>query len=81
VALSLDLAQNIHAVVVAQSSRHLVVVHGKVVFLDTPQFGQTGRVDNLEDAGVTALPGNVAGVPLCGVIEQLLQKVPQKATI
>lgn len=80
-ALPLDLAQDVDPVVVAQGPGHLVVVHRQVVLLDPPQPGQPGWVDNLEDARLLVLPLDVAGVPLRPVVQQLLQKVPQQATI
>ena len=43
--------------------------------------GQSGRVNNLEDAGLLVLPLDVAGVPLGPVVQQLLQEVPQQATV
>jgi hypothetical protein len=43
--------------------------------------GQPGRVDNLEDARLLVLPLDVAGVPLGPVVQQLLQEVPQQATV
>lgn len=46
--LALDLAQNVHPVVVSEGPRHLVVIHRQVILLDAPQFGQTWRVDNFE---------------------------------
>ena len=39
VSLPLDLAEDVDAVVVAQRPGHLIVVHGQVVLLDTPQPG------------------------------------------
>jgi hypothetical protein len=80
-ALSLDLAQDVYAVVVAKGSGHFVVVHGEMVLLDAPKLGQAGGVHNFEDASIAALPGNVAGIPLCRVVEKLLKEIPQEATI
>ncbi len=37
VPLSLDLPEDVDPVVVAQGAGHLVIVHGQVVLLDTPQ--------------------------------------------
>ena len=81
VALSLDLPEYVDPVVVPQRPRHLVVVHGEVVLLDAPQLGQARRVDDLEHAGVLVLPRDVGGVAPGGVVEQLLQKVPQEAAV
>lgn len=79
--LALDLPQNVDAVVVPKGPRHLVVVHGQVILLDTPEFGQTSRIDDLEDTRISAFPRNVTAVPLGGIIEKLLQEVPQEPTI
>jgi hypothetical protein len=43
--------------------------------------GQAGRVNNLEYPGLLVLPLDVAGVPLGPVVQQLLQEVPQQATV
>lgn len=81
VSLSLDFPQDVHSVVVPQSSGHLVVVHREVVLLDSPQFGQSWGINDLENASISVLPRNISGVSLSGVIQQLLQKVPKKASI
>lgn len=77
VPLALDLPQNVDSVVVPQRARHLVVVHGKMVLLDAPQLGQSRRIDNFEHARIPILPRNVTGVPLGGVVQQLLEEVPE----
>lgn len=74
---ALHLPQDVDTVVVPQCPGHFVVVHREVVLLFAPQFGQSSRVDDLEDAGVTALPRNVAAVALGRIVQQLLQEVPQ----
>ena len=79
--LSLHLPQYIDPIVVSEGPRHLVVVHGEVVLLDAPQLGQTRGVHYLEDPGVLVLPLDVSGVPLVGVVQQLLQEVPQQAAV
>lgn len=79
--LALHLAQNVDAIVVAQCARHLVVVHRQMVLLDAPQLRQAGGVDDLEDARVAALPRNEVGVALLAIVQQLLQEVPQQATV
>jgi hypothetical protein len=43
--------------------------------------GQPSRVDDLEDPRLLVLPLDVAGVPLGPVVQQLLQEVPQQATV
>ena len=62
--LSLDFSENVDSVVVSECPGHLVVVHAEVVLLDSPQLGQTGRVDNFEDPGVLVFPGYVGSVTL-----------------
>lgn len=79
--LALHLSQDIHAVVVAQSARHLVVVHGQMVLLDAPELGQAGGIDDLEDTRVAAFPGYQIAVLLVAIVQQLLQEVPQQAAI
>jgi hypothetical protein len=69
VPLSLDFAKDIDSVVISESARHLVVVHGEVVFLNAPEFGQSGRVNDLEHTRLLVLPGDVAGVALALQIE------------
>ena len=81
VPLSLDLSEYVDPVVVPQRPRHLVVVHGEVVLLDAPQLGQPRRVDDLEHPGLLFLPRDVGGVAARGVVEQLLQEVPQEAAV
>lgn len=48
-----------------------------MILLDAPQFGQSGRIYDFEHARFPILPRYVVRVPLGGVVEQLLQKVPQ----
>lgn len=79
--LALDFSQNVDAVVVAESPAHLVVVHGEVIFLYAPEPRETGRVDDLEDPGLPALPRDVVCVSLRGVVQQLLQEVPEQSAI
>ena len=50
--LSLDLAQDVDPVVVAQRPRHLVVVHGQVVLLDAPEARQPRGINYLEHSGI-----------------------------
>ena len=81
VPLSLDLSEYVDPVVVSEGPGHLVVVHGEVVLLDAPQLGQPRRVHDLEHAGLLVLPRDVGGVATGGVVEQLLQKVPQESAV
>ena len=64
-----------------QGPAHLVVVHAEVVLLDAPQARQAGGVDYLEDARLLVLPLDVGGVALAGVVEQLLEEVPEEAAV
>jgi len=52
-----------------------------MILLDAPQLGQTGGIDNLKDARITAFPGYQIAVLLIAIIQQLLQKVPKQAAI
>lgn len=52
-----------------------------MVLLDAPQFGQAGRIDDLEDARLAGLPRDEVRVALRIVVEQLLEEVPQQATV
>lgn len=56
-AFSLNLTQNIDAIIVAKSTRHFIIVHGQVILLDAPQFRQTSGVNDFEDTGFTTFPG------------------------
>jgi hypothetical protein len=80
-ALALDLPQYVDAVVVAQGPTHLVVVHGEMILLDAPEPSQARGVDDFEDPGVPALPRDVVGVTLRGIVEQLLEKVPEQSAV
>ena len=79
--LSLDLPQNVDSVIISESSAHLVIIHAQMILLNAPEPGQAGRVDDLEDAGLLVLPLDIRGVPLTWVVQQLLQEVPEQATI
>ena len=79
--LSLDLPQNVDSVVISQCSGHFVVVHGQVVLLNAPQFGQAGRIDNLKHPRVLVLPGNVGLISLLSIIQKLLQEVPEESSV
>jgi hypothetical protein len=48
-----------------------------MVLLDAPQFGEPCWIHNLEHSGIVVLPCYVVGVTLSGVIQQLLEEVPQ----
>lgn len=67
--LALNLPQDVHAVIISQSTRHLVVVHRQVVLLDAPKFRQTRWVDDLEDSCVTALPCDIIAVALLVIVQ------------
>uniref|UniRef100_A0A182QT81 Uncharacterized protein n=1 Tax=Anopheles farauti TaxID=69004 RepID=A0A182QT81_9DIPT len=81
VTFTLYLTQDVDAVVVAQGTRHLVVVHREVVLLLAPQLRQPGGIDDLKHARIAALPRDVAAVPLARIVQELLQKVPQQAAV
>lgn len=78
---SLDLPQDVHSVVIPQGTRHLVVVHGQMILLDAPQLSQTRGVHNLEHPSLAVLPRYVTRVPLGGIVQQLLQEVPQQPPV
>lgn len=69
---ALHLAQNIDAIIITQGTRHFVIVHRQMILLDAPQLGQAGGIDNLKDAGVSALPGDEIAVLLVAIVKQLL---------
>ena len=52
-----------------------------MVLLDAPEPRQSCRISDLEDAGLLVLPLDVRGVPLAWIVQQLLQEVPEQATI
>ena len=79
--LALDLPQDVDSVVVSERARHLVVVHRQVVLLNAPKLGQAGRVHDLEHPGLLVLPGDVAGVALARIVQQLLKEVPEQPTV
>lgn len=81
VTLSLDLSEYVDAVVVAQSTAHLVVVHRQMILLDAPEPRQARGVDDFEDTRFPALPRYVVCVPLRRVVEQLLQEVPEQSAV
>lgn len=74
---TLDFSQNVDAIVVTKSAAHLVVIHGQVIFLNAPESGETGWIDDLEDTGFPAFPRDIVCVSLRRVVEQLLQEVPE----
>ena len=81
VSLSLDLPQDVDSVVVAECPAHLVIVHAQMIFLNAPEPGQAGWINNLEDSGLLVLPLDVWGVSLAGIVQQLLQKVPEEPPV
>ena len=80
-AFSLYFAEDVDPVVIAEGPGHLVVVHGRMVLLDAPEASQSGRIGDFEDARFAVLPGDVVRVALARVVEQLLQEIPQQATV
>ena len=69
---TLNFSQNVDSIIISESSTHLVVVHAQMVLLNAPEPGKSGRVDDLEHAGLLVLPLDVGGVPLAGVVQKLL---------
>ena len=80
-ALSLHLPQDVDSVVISQCSTHLIIVHAQMIFLNAPEPGQSGRVNNFEDSRLLVLPLDVGGVSLPGIVQQLLQKVPEQPPV
>ena len=81
VALSLHLPQDVDSVVISQCSTHLIIVHAQMIFLNAPEPGQPGRVNDFEDSRLLVLPLYVGGVSLPGVVQQLLQEVPEQPPV
>lgn len=48
-----------------------------MVLLDAPELGEACWVNDFEDTGVAALPGNVVAVALLVVVQELLEEVPK----
>jgi len=72
VSFALHLPEDVYPVIVTQGSGHFVVVHGQVVLLYAPQFGQTRGVDNLEHSHFLVFPCYEAGETLLAIVQQLL---------
>ena len=81
VALALHFSEDVDAVVVTKGSRHFVVVHRRMVFLNAPKASQSGRIGDFEDARFAILPGDVVRITLARIVEQLLQEVPEKSSV
>lgn len=77
----LNLTQNIHAVVVPKSPAHFVVIHGEMILLYPPKSRQSRRIDDFEHPCIPAFPRDVMCIPLRGVVQKLLQEIPEKSTI
>lgn len=52
-----------------------------MILLYAPEPSQSRWIDDLEHSRLPALPRDVVGIPLRGVVQELLQKVPEKPTI
>lgn len=52
-----------------------------MVLLYSPQTGKAGWVHYLEYPSFHILPGDEAAIPLCGIVEELLEKIPQQAPV
>ena len=79
--LSLDFAEDVDPVIIAEGPGHLVVVHGRMVLLDAPESSQSGRIRDFKHARLAVLPGDVVRVALTGIVQQLLQEIPQQPTV
>ena len=78
---TLNFSENIDSIIISQSSAHLVIVHAQMVLLNAPEPGQTSRINNLEHACLLVLPLDVGSVPLSGVVQELLQEVPEQSSV
>lgn len=67
--LPLDFTKNVDSIVVPESSRHFVVIHGQVVLLNSPKTGETRRVNNLENTRLHVLPSYKTTVALGRIIQ------------
>jgi len=81
VPFALNFSQDINTIIIPQSPGHFVIVHTEVVLLDAPQTGEPSWVDDFEDAGLSVAPRDKPGVLLVLVVEQLLEEVPQQASV
>ena len=52
-----------------------------MILLNAPQLRQSCWIHDLENASVAVLPRYVVGVALRGVVEELLEEVPQQTPI
>ena len=73
---ALSLLHDSLLVVLSQRSRELVVIHGRPVLPLSPQGGDTGRVDNLEDSLLPVQPVDASRVHV-GLEQQLLDELPK----
>ena len=78
---TLNFSENIDSIIISQSSAHLVIVHAQMVLLNAPESGQTSRINNLEHACLLVLPLDVGSVSLSGVVQELLQEVPEQSSV
>jgi len=81
VAFALNLSKDVDSVVISQRPTHLVIVHGKMIFLNAPESCEPGGIDDLENASLLVLPLDVGGVPLAGVVQQLLKEIPKESAV
>lgn len=77
----LNLPKYIDSVVISEGSRHFVVVHGQMILLYAPEFGQTRRIHYFKHSRLVIFPGDEIRVPLSGVVKQLLQKIPKQSAV
>ena len=73
---ALSLLHDSLLVVLSQRSREFVVIHGRPVLPLSPQGGDTGRVDNLEDSLLPVQPVDASRVHV-GLEQELLDELPK----
>ena len=70
---------DLHVVVVAHGSGHLLVSHVWPPLVVAPQPRQAGRVDDDEGAGLSILPPDQ--VPVSAVHQQVAEELPEQAAV
>ena len=74
--LSVHLGQDSSLIVISESSAHGLVVHVRLVLVETPQSGDRLAVHNLEDPPVSVHPLDVVRT-VGGGLEQGQQELPK----
>ena len=72
---SVHLRDDVQPVIVAKSSRHLLVRHALLALFDAPHLGQTSGIGNAEHHRVAVFPADVVRQRL--VHQQLGKKLPE----